>query len=74
MSRRAKYDPATAHLRIVPSESRLDPQGRPICVWCDKRLRLRSWGYGFEGAGLFCNMAHAAEWAQLKASAGSDGP
>lgn len=62
----------TEQLQRIPAESRLDADGRPICVWCDKRLRLRRYGYGFEGAGLFCSMAHAAAWGNIKASTGSD--
>jgi hypothetical protein len=67
----AKYPTLDPNIRAVPTTSRLDGDGRPICVWCDKPLRWNT-GWGYEGQGLFCSMRHAAEWANIKASAGCD--
>lgn len=58
-------------VRAIPSNSRLDADGKPICVWCDKRLRFRI-GWGYEGEGIFCRMKCAADWGNAKASALSD--
>lgn len=49
----------------IPSTSSRDAEGRPICVWCDKRLRFHM-GYGYNGMGHFCGMRCAAEWGDRK--------
>lgn len=68
VSRYPTLDPAK---RVIPQESRLDDEGRAICVWCDKRLRWNV-GWGYEGMGIFCSMRCAATWGNIKASALSD--
>lgn len=52
--------------RRPPSSSSLDAGGKPICVWCTKRLRWFLSGYGFQGSGHFCSMRCAAEWGDIK--------
>lgn len=58
-------------IRGVPPESRVDDTGRPICIYCDKRLRWNT-GWGFEGTGIFCSMKCAATWGNIKAGAAGD--
>lgn len=41
--------------RMPPATSSLDAEGRPICVWCRRRLRFHM-GYGYNGTGHFCGM------------------
>lgn len=36
----------------------------PVCVLCRNRMRPSTDGYGFKGAGHFCTMKCAAEWAE----------
>lgn len=51
--------------RTVPPTSSIDKEGRPVCVWCRKRLRFH-FGWGYNGSGHFCSMKHAAEWGDVK--------
>lgn len=67
----SKYPTMDRNVRMVPCESRIDADGKPICVWCDKRLRWNT-GWGYEGTGIFCSMKCAATWGNIKAGAGSD--
>lgn len=66
-----KYPTLDPAVRAVPCNSRLDDNGRPVCVWCDKRMRFH-FGWGYNGSGTFCSMKCAAEWGDTKASALSD--
>lgn len=58
--------------RPIADTSSVDAEGRPICVWCDKRLRWFINGYGYMGSGHFCSMKCAAEWADVKVEGTSD--
>lgn len=71
MTNLARYPTLDPKVKAVPQESRLDGDGRPICVYCEKRLRWNT-GWGYEGAGVFCSMRCAATWGNFKASAGGD--
>lgn len=62
------FDPK---VRKVSNQSKLDAGGRPICVYCEKRLRWNV-GYGYEGQGIFCSMKCAATWGNIKAAFGDD--
>jgi hypothetical protein len=68
MSKYPTLDPA---VRAVPSTSSIDSAGRPICVWCRKRLRFRV-GWGYNGSGHFCNVRCAAEWGDTKVESVSE--
>ena len=52
--------------RKVPDTASRDDEGRPVCVFCQKRLRWYINGYGYAGSGHFCNVRCAAEWADIK--------
>jgi hypothetical protein len=60
-----KYPTLDLAVRKVPPTSSVDADGKPICVWCRKRLRFR-FGWGYNGSGHFCGMKCAAEWGDTK--------
>ncbi len=60
-----KYPTLDPAVRAVPSSSSVDDAGRPVCVYCEKRLRFHI-GWGYNGSGHFCNVKCAAEWADQK--------
>jgi hypothetical protein len=66
-----KYPTLDPAVRAVPATSSVDSNGRPICVWCYKRLRFRL-GWGYNGSGHFCNMKCAAEWGDTKVEGTSE--
>lgn len=60
-----KYPTLDPAARAVPPTASVDAEGRPICVYCLKRLRFRI-GWGYNGSGHFCNIKCAAEWGDIK--------
>ncbi len=60
-----KYPTLDPAVRAVPDTSTIDRDGKPICVWCSKRLRFNC-GWGFNGSGHFCGMKCAAAWGDIK--------
>lgn len=61
----SKYPTLDPAVRAVPPSSTVDDDGRPICIYCRKRLRFRL-GWGYNGTGHFCNIKCAAEWGDNK--------
>lgn len=71
MTNISKHPTLDRNVRAIPSSSRIDDDGKPICVYCNKRLRWNT-GWGYNGSGTFCSMKCAAEWGDIKASVMDD--